>query len=143
MIEDDKGMTYVFTIDGTYLVPTASTRIFSPQHLAQQAQDHYPREQGMGSTTVSKNIMLFWNQIKHTKPVPLDPKINVGITTTPAGDKKFKLYRSKMTTPETKEVNIIETHMIPLEDEDNNISLQPEDPVQNPVEEDKSEAPQA
>ena len=33
--------------------------------------------------------------------------------------------------------------MIPPEDEDDNVSLQPEDPVQNPVEEDKSEAPQA
>ena len=55
----------------------------------------------------------------------------------------YKQYRSKMTTPETKEVNIFETHVIPPEDEDDNVSLQPEDPVQNPVEEDKNEAPQA
>ena len=48
-----------------------------------------------------------------------------------------------MTTPETKEVNIFETHVIPPEDEDDNVSLQPEDLVQKPVEEDKSEAPQA
>ena len=143
LIEDDNGMTYVFTINGTYLVPTASTRILSPQRLAQQAQDHYPRVEGMGSTTLSKNIMLFWNQRKHTKTVPLDPKLNVGITTTGAGAKKYKQYRSKMTTPETKEVNIFETHVIPPEDEDDNVSLQPEDPVQNPVEEDKAEAPQA
>ena len=86
-IEDDKGMTHVFTINGAYLVPTASTRILSSQHLAQQAQDHYPRGEGMGSTTLSKNIMLFWNQRKHTKIVPLDPKLNVGITTTAAGAK--------------------------------------------------------
>ena len=145
MIEDDKGMTHVFTIHGTYLVPTASTRILSPQHLAQQAQDHYPRAEGMGSTTLSKNIMLYWNQRKHTKTVSLDPKLNVGITTTApgaktAGAKKLKQYRSKMTTPENKS---FETHMIPPEDEDDNVSLQPEDPVQNPVEEVKSEAPQA
>ena len=48
-----------------------------------------------------------------------------------------------MTTPETKEVDIFETHVIPPEDEGDNVSLQPEDPVQKPVEEDKSEAPQA
>ena len=34
LIEDDKGMTYVLTINGAYLVPAASTRILSPQHLA-------------------------------------------------------------------------------------------------------------
>ena len=45
-----------------------------------------------------------------------------------------------MTTPETKEVNIFETHVIPPEDEDDNVSLQPEDLIQKPVEEDKSEA---
>ena len=43
LIEDDEGVIHVFTINGAYLVPTASTRILSPQHLAQQAQDHYPR----------------------------------------------------------------------------------------------------
>ena len=47
-----------------------------------------------------------------------------------------------MTTPETKAINIMETHVIPTEDEDDNVSLQPEDPVQNPVEEDKTKAPQ-
>ena len=77
--------------------------------------------------------MLFWNQRKHTKTVPLDPKLNLGITTTAAGAKKFKQYRTKMTTPETKEVNIF----IPPEDEDDNVSLQTEDLVQNPVEEDQ------
>ena len=113
LIEDDKGMTHAFTINGAYLVPTASTRILSCQNLAQQAQDHYPRAEGTGSTTLSKNIMLFWNQKTHTKTVPLDPKLNVVITTTAAGAKKYKQYRSKMTTPETKEVNIFETHVIP------------------------------
>ena len=48
-----------------------------------------------------------------------------------------------MTTPETKEFDIFETHVIPPEDEDDNISLHPEDPVQNLVEEDKTEVSQA
>ena len=47
-------MTHDFTINSTHLVPTPSTRILSPQHLALQAQDHYPRAEGMGSTTLSK-----------------------------------------------------------------------------------------
>ena len=55
----------------------------------------------------------------------------------------YKQYRSKKTTPETKEINVFETHVIPPENDDDYVSLQPEDPVQNPVEEDKNEAPQA
>ena len=62
LIEDDMGVIHVFTINGAYLVPTASTRILAPLYLTQQAQEHYPTAEGTGSTTLSKNIMLFWNQ---------------------------------------------------------------------------------
>ena len=61
-LEDDTGLVHVIMIQGAYLIPEASTRILSPQHLAQQANDHYPKEEGMGSLTISKNITLFWSQ---------------------------------------------------------------------------------
>ena len=48
-----------------------------------------------------------------------------------------------MTSPETKEIYIFETHVIPPVDEDDNVSLQPKDLIRNPAEEDKNEAPQA
>ena len=35
-------------IKGAYLIPNAAAGILSPQHLAQQADDHYPREEGTG-----------------------------------------------------------------------------------------------
>ena len=40
-------------ITGAYLIPDACTRILSPQHLAQQAEDHYPKEEGTGALTTS------------------------------------------------------------------------------------------
>ena len=49
-------------IKGAYLIPKAATRILSPQHLAQQADDHFPREVDTGALTTSKNITLFWSQ---------------------------------------------------------------------------------
>ena len=45
-IEDDQGLVHVMIIRGAYLIPDAPTRILSPQHLAQQADDHYPRAEG-------------------------------------------------------------------------------------------------
>ena len=58
-VEDDTGLVHVMTIRGAYLIPEEATRILSPQHLAQQAGDHYPKEEGTGAITTSKNISLF------------------------------------------------------------------------------------
>ena len=77
-LEDDTGLVHVMIIQGAYLIPDAATRILSPQHLTQQANDHYTKEEGMGSLTTSKNITLFWSQRQFMKTVPLDPRTNVG-----------------------------------------------------------------
>ena len=61
-IEDDHGMVHMMLITGPYLIPEATTRILSPQHLAQQANDHYPMAEGTGAQTTSKNVTLFWAQ---------------------------------------------------------------------------------
>ena len=61
-LEDDQGLVHVMIIRGAYLIPDAPTCILSPQHLAQQVDDHYPREEGTGALTTSKNITLFWAQ---------------------------------------------------------------------------------
>ena len=61
-IEDDHGLVHVMVITGAYLIPETTTRILSPQHLAQQANDHYPTVECTGTLTTSKNITLFWAQ---------------------------------------------------------------------------------
>ena len=61
-VEDDTGLVHIMVIQGACLIPDAATRILSPQHLAQLANDHYPREEGTGALTTSKNITLFWSQ---------------------------------------------------------------------------------
>ena len=55
-LEDDTRLVHVIVIQGAYLIPDATTRILSPQHLAQQANDHYPKEECTGSLTTSKDI---------------------------------------------------------------------------------------
>ena len=71
-VEDNNGLVHVMVIKGAYLIPDAATRILLPQHLAQQADDHYPKEEGTGALTTSKNIALFWSQRRFAKTVPLD-----------------------------------------------------------------------
>ena len=100
-IEDDRGLVHVMIIRGAYLIPEAPTRILSPQHLAQQADNHYPQEEGTGALTTSKTITLFWAQRRYAKTVPLDPKTNVGLTTTAAGARSFRAFCAKINVPET------------------------------------------
>ena len=121
-LEDDTGLVHVIMIQGAYLIPEASTRILSPQHLAQQANDHYPKEEGTGTLTTSKNITLFWSQRRFTKTVPLDPRTNVGLTTTAAGTKTYRAFCATLNAQETHETNIFTTHVIPDDDDE---SFQP------------------
>ena len=129
-LEDDAGLVHVLIIRGAYLIPDAATRILSPQHLAQQAKDHYPKEEGTGSLTTSKAITLFWSQRRFTKTVPLDPRTNVGLTTTATGTRSFRAFCAPLNVEETKETNIFTTHVIPDEEDDE--SFQPRDPVAPP-----------
>ena len=137
-IEDDHGLVHVMIITGAYLIPEATTRILSPQHLAQQANDHYPTAEGTGALTTSKNITLFWAQRRFTKTVPLDPNTNVGLTTTAPGARDFRSFCATVTTPETKQTNIFTTHIIPDEEDDE--SFQPKDPVKTDTQEETEQA---
>ena len=148
-IEDDHGLVHVMVITGAYLIPDTTTRILSPQHLAEQANDRYPMVEGTGALTTSKNITLFWAQRRFTKTVPLDSKTNVGLTTTASGARSFRAFCATVNSPETKEMNIFTTHVSP--DEENDESFQPKDPVEpdtqdetdqtKPVDEAMTEAP--
>ena len=101
----------------------------SPQHLAQQADDHYPREEGTGALTTSKTITLFWAQRRYSKTVPLDSKTNVGLTRTAAGARSFRAFCANIKVPETVQPNIFTTYVIPDDDDE---SFQPKDPIEMP-----------
>ena len=138
-LEDDNGLVHVMVITGAYLIPEACTRILSPQHLAQQAEDHYPKAEGTGALTTSKSIVLFWSQRRYSKTVPLDPKTNVGMTTTASGARTFRAFYTTITTPETRQPNIFTTHVIPEEEDDD--SFQPPDPIDTDTPEEESLEP--
>ena len=121
----------MMVICGAYLIPDAATRILSPQHLAQQADDHYPMEEGTGALTTSKNITLLWAQRQFAKTVPLDTKTNVALTTTASGAHSFFAFCATINVPETKQTNIFTTHVIL--DEDDEESFQPKDPIEPPI----------
>ena len=50
-IEDNNNIIHMFTIPNTYYIANAPTRILSPQHFAQQMQDHKPHKIHQDSQT--------------------------------------------------------------------------------------------
>ena len=86
---DDNGFVHIMVIKGAYFIPDAATRILSPQHLAQQADDHKPKEEGTGALTTSKNFKFFLVPEAICQDVPLDPRTNVGLTTTASDARSF------------------------------------------------------
>ena len=138
-LEDDNGLVHVMVITGAYLIPEVCTKILSPQHLAQQAEDHYPKAEGTGALTTSKNIILFWSQRRYSKTVRLDSKTNMGMTTTASGARTFRAFHATISTPETRQPNIFTTHIIP--DEEDHDSFQPPDPIDTDMQEDETQEP--
>ena len=134
-IEDDKNIVHTFTIPNTYYITNAPTRILSPQHFAQQMQDHKPHAEGTGWTTTRTTIVLFWNQRKFTKTVKLNSKLNITMMNTAPGIKQYKSYLMNQEEAPNQNASVFETHIIPEEEsdegqEDDDLSFQPPDPIQ-------------
>jgi hypothetical protein len=92
-IDDDMGTAHSFLIPGPLYIPDSPTRLFSPQHWAQERKDDYPERNGSWQATFSDHVMLVWGQKKFRKKIPFD-KSNVATFTTTPGCKNFRLFRA-------------------------------------------------
>jgi hypothetical protein len=90
-IEDDLGRIHQIILPGKYYSASARSRLLSPQHWAQQAEDSYPLPNGTWCTTYAKKIKLYWDQQKYLRTVYLNPRSNVGVLrTAPSVEKDAK-----------------------------------------------------
>lgn len=78
-ILDDFGEKHTLILPNTYYVPHSPHRLLSPQHWAQVAKDDFPRKDGTWSATYRDSIVMYWNQGKNKRTVPLHPESNVGM----------------------------------------------------------------
>ena len=75
-IEDDNGRVHTICIPNTFYVPQLEHCILSPQHWAQEADDHSPLMNGITSTTQAQSELLRWSQGKYQRTVMMDPENN-------------------------------------------------------------------
>ena len=82
--------------------------------------------------TGDEYIQLFLNQRKYVKTIKLDPRRNIGMTHTALGIHKFQDFIAQQAI-QTPCPCCFDTHIIP--DDDDDVSLQPPDPIQTHIQE--------
>ena len=85
--------------------------------------------------TTSMTIVLVWDQRKFTKTVKLNPKLNIAMMNTAPGIEHNKAYLRNQEGLTNQNASVFETHIIPEDESDksqdeNDLSLQPHDPIQ-------------
>ena len=106
--------------------------------MAQTAKDNYSLPLETGEVTADEYIQLFWNQRKYVKTIRLDPRRNISMTHTAPGIYKFREFVAQQAV-QTPCPCCFETHVIP--DDDNEVSLQPLDPIQPQTQEGQLQFP--
>ncbi len=71
-IEDDDGKAHTIRIPNSYYVPNLPCTLLSPQHWAREANDHKPMRKGTWCATYENEVVIQWNQRKHTKTIRLE-----------------------------------------------------------------------
>jgi hypothetical protein len=98
-IEDDHGRAHTIVIPNSLYSKNAPFRLLSPQHWAQQANDHQPKREGTWCGTLSDRVELEWQQRKYKRTILLDPATNVALFHTAPNYDKFETFCSVLQNP--------------------------------------------
>ena len=112
-IEDHDGTTHTMLTKNCYYIVTIPTHILSPQHVTQATDDLSLMALAL---MLSKATTLFWKQCQFTKTIPLDPKLNIGLTFTAPSDMHFQACLAQLDVP--CDPCVFETQVIQLDDDD-------------------------
>lgn len=115
-IEDDDGVPHDWVIPGGLYVKDSPSKLLSPQHWAQTAQDFKPLPRGTWCSTYHDCIQLQWAQRKHTKTVRLSKGSgNIATMYTAPSYKAFTTFCNmcEVELDEDDPIINMETHLIP------------------------------
>ena len=124
-IEDDDGKVHDILLPGSYYVPSAPSRLLSPQHWAQVAKDRKPKPRGTWCATYDDEIVLYWNQRKYKRTIKLDPSgDNVATMHTAPGYSHFMAFCAECGAEDSDDNDPLayDVHIIPPDDEEEEAS---------------------
>ncbi|KAI2512113.1 hypothetical protein MHU86_2200 [Fragilaria crotonensis] len=115
-IEDDTGVPHDIVIPHGLYVKDSPSKLLSPQHWAQTAQDFKPLSRGTWCATYHDSIQLHWAQRQHTKTVRLNQGSgNIATMYTAPSYKAFTTFCNmcEVGLDEDDPIINMETHLIP------------------------------
>jgi hypothetical protein len=130
-IEDDTGVPHDIVIPNGLYVKDSPSKLLSPQHWAQTAQDFKPLPRGTWCSTYHDCIQLHWAQRKHTKTVRLNEGSgNIATMYTAPSYKAFTTFCTmcEVDVDEDDPIINMETHLIPDDEDCDGHVHQPEAP---------------
>jgi hypothetical protein len=90
-IEDDTGRVHKIRIPCTIYSEGNRSKLLSPQHWSQEANDRSPVRNGTWCATLDDRIILFWDQQQYKKTAYLLPnRTNVGIICSAHGTQQYE-----------------------------------------------------
>jgi hypothetical protein len=107
-IEDDDGVVHSFLIHNTFYNADSPYRLLSPQHLAQELKDDFPKERGTWCGTFGNAIELYWDQRKYQRTITLSIASNIGLFRSAPGYSRFHAFCHEIgdIEPSTLEENV-------------------------------------
>ena len=91
---NDNGQVHDEYISNTYFNEECPYCLYSPQHVAQLANDHHPKPNGTYCITYSDKLELYWDQATQKRTVPINSKLNVFIMTSAPDIQQFHAFAS-------------------------------------------------
>jgi len=121
-IEDDSGALHTIKIPNSAFVPQLKTCLLSPQHWAQEANDHHPRPRGTRMENDDRCCILIWGQGKYRKTIPFCDQTNTPVFRTAPSINSYRAFVADFDTllccsANTHHVTTV-AHVIPEDDVD-------------------------
>ena len=108
---NDNGQVHEEYIPNTYFNDDCPYCLYSPQHIAQLANDHYPKSNGTYCITYADKVELYWDQATQMRTVPIDPKLNVFILKSAPDVQQFHAFSSLIENVEKLDKDMTSPHI--------------------------------
>ena len=124
---NDNGQVHDEYISNTFYHKDSPYCLYSPQHVAQTANDHTPIRNGTMCTTYAKEMELVWDQRRQKRTIPINPLTNIFIMRSAPSNIGFHAYSNVIEQDRGDEFTIntpmfqrrqTDAHVIPNDDSD-------------------------
>lgn len=126
---NDNGQVHDEYIPNTYYHKHSPYCLYSPQHVAQVANDNFPTKNGTSCTTFADEMELVWDQRTQKKTIKLDKRTNIFMMHSAPNYARFHAFNSVIDEAQaangivhdhsTPHVQEMISHIIPFDDDEN------------------------